>query len=91
MSKHFPAPKERRYESHPRRYLNEYCWGRESWNKASVKGACATLASAKTHANAAIDVWKYTAVRIFDRLKGEYVRTYKKTAHGIQWYPGLVK
>ena len=91
MSKHFPAPVERRYAQYPRRYLNEYRWGRESFDKASVRGACATLASAKKHASAAIDVWGYAAVHIFDRLKGEYVRTYKRAAGGISIHEGLVK
>jgi hypothetical protein len=91
MSKHFPAIVERRYAQHPRRYLNEYCWSRESWNKASAKGRIATLASAKKHAVAAIEVWGYTAVRIFDTMKGEYVKTYKRSSEGISIHEGMVK
>lgn len=91
MSKNFPVITERRYASHPRRYLNEYCWARESWHKASAKGACGTLQSAKKHAVAAIAVWDFPAVRVFDRMKGEYVLTYKKTAGGISIHEGFVK
>lgn len=92
MSKHFQKIEERRYADYPRRYLCEYFFdARWHWTKPQSKGPCATLHSAKSHAVRAIDVFGCSVVRIFDHMKGEYVRTYKKSAHGITIHEGFVK
>ena len=89
---YFRAPVERRYESHPRRYLNEYFWdSRRHHADPNAKGSCATYASAKAHATKAIDVFGATTVRIFDRMTGQYKRTYKAGKDGILIHEGFVR
>lgn len=81
MTAIFYTPTERRYEQHPRRWLNEYhCDGRRA--KPDAHGACATLHSARRQAVMAVDQNFCTVVRIFDRLTGKYKFTYKASPHG---------
>ena len=86
----FPPILEKRYSAYPRRYLNEYhVDGRTRY--PSAKGSCATLASARTHATKAIDLGYCTIVRVFDRMIGQYVFTYKSSVSGISRHEGYVK
>jgi len=93
MSTHFPKINERRYAQYPRRYSNEYTFdGRtRSVENYSFKSSCATLVGAKTAAMKAIEHYDVGIVRIFDRLKGEYVNTYKRSSGGIARFAGCVK
>lgn len=86
----FPVITERRYSDYPRRYLNEYHMGNRHVEIAA-KGSCATLASARKHAVNACDKGYCTVVRIFDRMKGEYVFTYKQSTAGVLRHEGYVR
>jgi len=84
-------PAEKRYAQYPRRYLNEYHVGGRRKEVAS-KGACATLASARSNAARACDQGFCSVVRIFDRKTGQYVFTYTAHAeHGVVRHVGYAK
>jgi hypothetical protein len=85
-----PVIKERRYANWPRRWLNEYHFGNRH-AQVGTKGSCATLKSARRQANHACDMEFCTVVRIFDRMRGEYVFTYKASPHGTIRHPGYVR
>lgn len=90
MKSIFYIPRERRYAQYPRRYLNEY----HIYTDVPIpdaKGACATLASARKHAGAAIELGQCHVVRIFDRKTGQYVFTYKGNKSGYQRFEGHVR
>ena len=93
MATNFPKILERRYAQYPRRYSNEYTFdGRtRSVEKYNFKSSCSTLVGAKTAAMKAIEHYGVGIVRIFDRLKGTYVNTYKRSADGITRHEGCVK
>jgi hypothetical protein len=86
----FPTITERRYADYPRRYLNEYHFGNRTV-VVGTKGSCATLVSARKQAVHACDMNFCSVVRIFDRMKGEYVYTYKQSVHGALRHDGYVK
>ena len=86
----FPTITERRYTQCPRRYLNEYYL--DSRRKLpDAKGSCTTLVSARTRATRACDQQYCSTVRIFDRLTGKYLLTYKQSVNGVLRHEGFVK
>lgn len=90
MKSIFRFDEERRYAAYPRRYLNEYhCDARTKTPDA--KGSCATLASARRQAVRACDMGFCSAVRIFDRMVGQYVFTYKASINGVIRHEGYTK
>lgn len=83
MATWFPEKQERRYTSVKRRYLNEYFFdSRRRIDHPNVSIGYATLRSARDHASRAVDRFQCTTVRIFDRITGQYVFTYKAVTHG---------
>lgn len=86
----FPVITEKRYADYPRRYLNEYHFGNRHV-EVGAKGSCATLASARKHAVNACDKGFCSVVRIFDRMKGEYLFTYKQSTTGVIRHEGYVR
>ena len=90
MSTLFPVPTEKRYADYPRRFLVEYhVDGRTKLPDG--KGSCATLHSARKHAVASIDGGYCFVTRIFDRMIGQYLWTYKSSVNGIIRHEGYVK
>jgi len=86
----FYTPTEKRYAQYPRRYLNEY-WIDSRSRVPQAKGSCATLASARKQAVRACDQGFCSSVRIFDRMKGEYIFTYKASTNGVLRHEGYVR